>query len=97
MERYIAVFGVSSIQSLLGNREFVSDKWFAYLAENKIPFCIRLRRDMHIETEDRRRFQFSSLLRKYRKGRWKGWLCDMAHTPENLLHFEGKNIDGDWL
>ena len=95
MERYIAVFGVSSIQSLLGDREFVGDKWFAYLIENKLPFCIRLRKDMHIEIEDGKKFQFSSLLRKYRKGRWKGWLCSMARTPENLLGFEGKKIEGD--
>ena len=97
MNRYIDIFGVSSIQSLLGDREFVGDKWFAYLIENKIPFDIRLRKDMHIETEDEREFQFSSLLRKYRRGQWKGWLCGMARTPENLLRFEGKKIDGELI
>ena len=92
MKRYIDVFGVSSILTLLGDREFVGDEWLTYLVENNIPFSIRLRKDMYIETEDGRRFQFSSLLHKKRNGRWKGWLCGMARTPENLLRFEGKNI-----
>ena len=58
MRRYIDEFGVESIQSLLADREFVGDDWFTYLFENKIPFVIRLRKDMHIETEDEKHFQF---------------------------------------
>ena len=54
---YIDEFGVESIQSLLADREFVGDDWFTYLVENKIPFVIRLRKDMHIETEDGKQFQ----------------------------------------
>ena len=92
MKRYIDVFRVSSIQALLGDREFVGDEWLTYHVENNIPFSIFPRKDMYIETEDGRRFQFSSLLHKKRNGRWIGWLCGMARTPENLLRFEGKNI-----
>ena len=50
---------------------------------------------MHIETEDGKQFQFSSLLRKRCKGQWNGWLCGMARTPENLLRFEGKKIKNE--
>ena len=95
MRRYIDEFGVESIQSLLADREFVGDDWFTYLVENKLPFVIRLRKDMHIETEDGKHFQFFSLLRKRCKGQWKGWLCGMARTPENLLRFEGKKIKNE--
>ena len=79
------------------DREFVGDKWFGYLVENKIPFVTRLRKDMHIETENGngKKFQFFSLLRKKRNGRWEGWLCGMARTPENLLRFEGKRLKND--
>ena len=87
MKRYIDEFGVESIQSLLADREFVGDDWFTYLVESMIPFVIRPRKDMHIETEDGKQFQFSSLLRKRCKGQWKGWLCGMDRTPENLLRF----------
>ena len=80
MNRYIDEFGIESIQSLLADREFVGDDWFTYLVENKIPFVILLRKDMHIETEDGKHFQFSSLLRKRYNGQWNGWLCPSKLT-----------------
>ena len=92
MKQYIDVFGVPSIQTLLGDQEFVGDEWLTYLAENNISFSIHLRKDLYIEAEDGRRFQFSLLLHKKRNGRWKGWLCGIARAPENLLRLEGKNI-----
>ena len=95
MKRYIDEFGIESIQSLLADREFVGDDWFTYLVENKIPFVILLRKDMHIETEDGIHFQFFSLLRKRYNGQWNSWLCGMARTPENLLRFEGKKIKNE--
>ena len=73
MRRYIDEFGVESIQSLLADREFVGDDWFTYLVENKLPFVIRLRKDMHIETEDGNYFQFSSLLRKRYNPKFSSW------------------------
>ena len=95
INQFIAKFGVESIQSLLADREFVGDDWFTYLTENKLPFVTRLRKDLHIVTKDGRKFQFSSLLRKKRNGRWEGWLCGMARTQENLLRFEGKRIKNE--
>ena len=86
IRRYLRVFGASSIEALLADREFIGDKWLDFLAENNVPFVVRLRENMHIHTEDGRRFQLRSLLRKRRKGQWKGWLGGMAHTPKNLFH-----------
>ena len=97
IQRYLRVFGASSIKALLADREFIGDEWLSYLVESNVPFVIRLREDMHIETEDGRRFQFRSLLRKQRKGQWTGWLPGMARTPENPLRFEGRKIKGGEL
>ena len=97
IQRFLRVFGTSLIEALLADREFIGDEWMDYLTENDVPFVIRLREDMYIETEDGRRFQFRSLLRKRRKGKWTGWLPGMAHTPENLLRFEGRKIRGGEL
>ncbi|WP_136661803.1 transposase [Nitratireductor sp. XY-223] len=97
MERYLRVFAASSIEALLADREFVGVDWMAYLIENNVPFVIRLRENMRIETEGGRVFQLRSLLRKRCKGQWKGWLPGMARTPENLLRFEGKAIKGGEL
>ena len=97
IRRYLRVFGASSIEALLADREFIGDKWLDFLAENNVPFVVRLRENMHIHTEDGRRFQLRSLLRKRRKGQWKGWLGGMAHTPKNLFRFQGKRIKGGEL
>ena len=75
IERYLRVFGASSIEALLADREFVGDEWMTYLIEKNVPFVIRLREDMYIETEDRRPFQFRALLRKRRKGKWSSPKC----------------------
>ena len=49
IERYLRVFGASSIEALLADREFVGDEWMTYLIEKNVPFVIRLREDMYIE------------------------------------------------
>ena len=41
IDRFIKVFGVERIEVLTGDREFVGKKWFEYLQEKKINFCIR--------------------------------------------------------
>ena len=98
MERYLRIFGASSIEAPLADREFFGADWMAYLVENNVQFSIRLREDMHIQTEGGRMPQLRALPRKRRKGQWKGWLPCMARTPENLLRFEGKTIRvGDLL
>ena len=43
MERFIALFGVEKIKCLTADREFIGDKWFAYLKKKNIPFFIRIR------------------------------------------------------
>lgn len=48
MERYIALFGIDSIDCLLGDREFVGDIWFAYLNQNKIRYHIRIRENFWV-------------------------------------------------
>lgn len=98
IQRYLRVFGASSVEALLADREFIGDEWMAYLVENNVPFVIRLREDMHIDTEDGRRLQLRSLLRKRRSGKWTGWLPGMEHVSGNSLRFEGRRIrDGELL
>ena len=72
IERYLRVFGVSSIEALLADREFVGDGWMTYLIAKNVPFVIRLREDMYIETEDRRTFQFRALLAQTAQGKMDG-------------------------
>ena len=53
IQRYLRVFGASSIKALLADREFIGDEWLSYLVESNIPFVIRLREDMHMRNRRR--------------------------------------------
>lgn len=46
IQRYIMQFGKSMIAGLLADREFVGDRWFAWLLTEKIPFCIRIKNNV---------------------------------------------------
>ncbi len=48
MEQFIATFGVSSIASLLADREFVGKVWFKFLRKEKIPFRIRVKENFQV-------------------------------------------------
>ena len=45
INRFISIFGASSIECLLADREFVGRNWFRYLSENNIKIRIRIKQD----------------------------------------------------
>ena len=97
LERYLSLFGASSIRALLADREFIGAGWLKFLCENNVPFAIRLREDMQIRLADGRLRQFRSLLRKPRRGTWQGWLNGMDAVPANQLRVTAKRIKGSEL
>ena len=70
MERYLRLFGASSIEALLADREFIRAEWMKFLNKNKIPFAIRLKENMQVHLEDGSLRQFRTFLRKRRRGAW---------------------------
>ena len=48
MERYIRLFGLKTIDYLLADREFVGEKWIAYLNRRKIRYHLRIRENFII-------------------------------------------------
>lgn len=94
MRRYLRLFGASSIEALLADREFVGAEWMKFLCENNIPFVIRLKEDMLLHLEDGSLRQFRTLLCKHRSGAWTGWLNGMEKAPDTRLHFAAKRIKG---
>ena len=48
MDRYINLFGIKAIDCLLADREFVGDKWLAYLNDNRIRYHIRIRENFWV-------------------------------------------------
>lgn len=92
MERYLRLFGASSIEALLADREFVGAEWMEFLCENRISFVIRLKETTQMRLENGSLRQFRALLRKRRRGVWTGWLNAMEPTPANRLRFAAKRL-----
>ncbi len=92
ISRHLRLFGASTMEALLADREFIGDDWMGFLIENNVPFVVRVRENAYVTAEDGRRFQLRSLLRKRGKGIWTGWLSGMTHAPDNLLHFAGQRM-----
>ena len=51
IQRFLRVLEASSVNLLLTYRKFIGDEWLTYHVENKAPFVIHVREDMHIENE----------------------------------------------
>lgn len=49
MDRFIRLFGSSSIECLLADREFIGDKWLEYLNRLNIEYHIRIRENFWVE------------------------------------------------
>lgn len=57
IDRFIRLFGKSSIESLVGDREFVGEKWLEYLNREGIPYHLRIRENFWVK-DPRIRKQF---------------------------------------
>jgi IS4 transposase len=49
IRRYIQLFGIDTIDCLLGDREFVGDQWLAYLNNRRIRYHLRIRENFWID------------------------------------------------
>jgi hypothetical protein len=48
LNRFLATFGAHKIDCLLADREFIGERWFAYLTSHHIRFRIRIKRDVKV-------------------------------------------------
>ena len=48
VNRFINLFGKQGIESIVADREFVGDKWFGFLNENKLRYYIRIRNNFKV-------------------------------------------------
>ena len=51
IKRFISLYGIESIESILADREFIGSDWFEMLNGEKIPFYIRIKQNMKIESK----------------------------------------------
>jgi hypothetical protein len=97
INRYIRLFGSTTIDCLLADREFVGEDWVRYLNDNKIRYYIRIRENFYVEDpRNGKRFKASWAFNglKYRECRFlhriykvNGQLCYLSASKM-------KNSDG---
>jgi transposase len=70
IQKFIKIFGPSSIRLLLADREFLGKEWIEFLQSHSIPFVIRLRENQQtLFCEKRNRFvTLSEFLKSLKKG-----------------------------
>lgn len=68
MKHLLAVVDPSQIACLVGDREFIGQRWLRFLQAQHIPFVIRLRRRTWISTRKGRRVKVERLYRDLRAG-----------------------------
>lgn len=51
LNRFLSIFGKGVIYNLLADREFIGDKWIEYLITHEIPFDIRIRANMKVNSK----------------------------------------------
>lgn len=61
LDTFIELFGAKRIKSILGDREFIGDKWYKYLLKNKIHFYIRIPKS-HLVKTDTTEFKAGNIL-----------------------------------
>jgi hypothetical protein len=98
MRRYLALFGAGSIQLLLADREFIGLKWLNFLEANRIPFAIRVKAGLIVNTPEGRSLSLRSLLAKCRGARkFRATLPSQGDVPALSLTFAAKRIKGGEL
>lgn len=48
IDQFLEVFGSHKIKYLLADREFIGENWFGYLMKHKIPFRLRIKKNMNV-------------------------------------------------
>jgi hypothetical protein len=82
LKRYLRLFGRESIDCIMGDREFIGKDWFRYMANKRIPFYMRIKENMWINTPRRGRLQ-------------AGWLFAYAEYNKGLAYGRQVDIDGN--
>jgi len=52
LTKFIKIFGAKKIKTIIGDREFIGEKWFKWLITNKISFYMRIKKNTIIEIDN---------------------------------------------
>lgn len=94
INRFIKVFGVDRIEVLTGDREFIGRKWFKYLEEKGIKFCIREKKSKLIKHKGKY-VAIKALFQDLKLGEYHYFgIIEIYGTN---LHLTGSRMQDDYL
>jgi hypothetical protein len=73
------------IAALMGDREFIGDKWMAYLKDQQIPFILRLRENQYVVRESYETWTIADIAGRLARGQKmivKGW-CQLGAAGQS--------------
>ncbi|WP_312331630.1 IS4-like element ISAba33 family transposase [Acinetobacter variabilis] len=68
IQRFISIFGKDRIVDVFADREFIGEKWFTWLIENDINFCIRVKKNFIVTNHLAKNHKISDLFRHLQVG-----------------------------
>jgi hypothetical protein len=93
MQRYLNLFGASSIKVLLADREFIGLEWLTFLDDNGVPFVIRIKSNQCVTTVDGVRQNLREILRTCRGPKtFSGYFGKRNQDAPLMLNFAAKGI-----
>jgi hypothetical protein len=69
VQQFLDLFGASSVQALVADREFVGPEWLSYLEESGITFHVRIKNNVHIE-HFKKEAAVKNVLNALKPGEW---------------------------
>jgi hypothetical protein len=84
LNRLQKAFSHLKIASLMGDREFIGDRWMAYLKRNKIAFILRLRENQHVVRAGYETWTIADIAKCLERGQKmiaKGW-CQLGQNAD---------------
>lgn len=90
LDRLRKTFPDLKIASIMGDREFIGDRWMAYLKRKKIPFILRLKENQHVVRIGYETWTIAAIAKHLERGQKmivKGWcrLGASGNSPEVRL------------
>ena len=93
MQRYLNLFGASSIKVLFADREFIGLEWLTFLDDNGVPFVIRIKSNQCVTTMDGVRQNLTEILRTCRGPKtFSGYFGKRNQEDPLMLNFAAKGI-----
>ena len=88
LNEYIKLFGVTTISSFLGDREFIGEPWFEELIRHKVPFFIRIKENMKVKIPRKGTKRAFGLFNHLRTGQYYH-IEGLVYLGKNLVYLSG--------